>query len=83
MNAELTIVSSLKHKNTQPFDIFNRENPKHSEPRRGLDFIALMEIVHFCPYLGLVSLHGWQFRVLLALTKKRIIYLDMKAGFLI
>ena len=37
--------SSLKHKNTQPLYIFNRENPQKSEPqngpRRGLDFIAL------------------------------------------
>ena len=46
INAELTIVSSLKHKNTQPIYIFNRENPQNSEPRngprRGLDFIALI-----------------------------------------
>ena len=45
INAELTIVSSLKHKNTQPIYIFSRENPQNSEPhfgsRRGLDFIAL------------------------------------------
>ena len=37
--------ASLKHKNTQPSYIFNRENPQNSEPqngpRRGLDFIAL------------------------------------------
>ena len=41
-----TIVSSLKHKNTQPIYIFNRENPQNSEPqnglRRELDFIALI-----------------------------------------
>ena len=45
INAELTIVVSLKHKNTQPIYIFNRENPQNSGPqnglRRGLDFIAL------------------------------------------
>ena len=45
-NAELTIVSSLKHNNTQPIYIFNRKNPHNSEPqnglRRGLDFIALV-----------------------------------------
>ena len=45
INAELTIVWSLKHKNTQPSYIFNRENNQNSEPqngpRRGLDFIAL------------------------------------------
>ena len=45
ITAELTIVSSLRHKNTQPIYIFNRENPQNSEPqngpRRGLDFIAL------------------------------------------
>ena len=45
INAELTIVWSLKHKNTQPSYIFNRENPQNSEPqngpRRRLDFIAL------------------------------------------
>ena len=42
----MTIVSSLKHKNTQPLYIFNRENPQNSEPqngpRTGLDFIALL-----------------------------------------
>jgi hypothetical protein len=36
----------LKHKNTQPLYIFNRENPKNSEPqnvpRSGLDYIALI-----------------------------------------
>jgi hypothetical protein len=46
INAELTIVWSLKHKNTQPSYIFNRKNPQNSEtqngPRRGLDFIALV-----------------------------------------
>ena len=54
INAELTIVSSLKHRNTQPIYIFNRENPQDSEPqngpRRGLDFIALP-----CPAQG----RGW------------------------
>ena len=46
INAELTIVSRLKHKNTQPIYICNRENPQNSEPqngpRRGLDIIALL-----------------------------------------
>ena len=46
ISAELTIVSSLKHKNTQPLYIFNRENPQNSEPqndsRSGLDYIALV-----------------------------------------
>ena len=46
INAELTIVSSLKHQNTKPIYIFNRENPQNSEPqigpRRGLDYIALV-----------------------------------------
>ena len=41
----LTIFLSLKHKNTKPLYIFNKENPQNSEPqngpRRGLDFIAL------------------------------------------
>ena len=50
INAELTIVSSFKHKNTQPLYIFNRENPQNSEPqngpRRGLDFIALRYTMH-------------------------------------
>ena len=45
ISAELTIVSSLKHKNMQPLYIFNKKNPQNSEPqngpRRGLDFIAL------------------------------------------
>ena len=40
----MTIVSSLKDKNTQSLYIFNGENPQNSEPqngpRRGLDFIA-------------------------------------------
>ena len=35
----------MKHKNTQPLYIFNRENPQNSEPQngpwRGLDYIAL------------------------------------------
>ena len=38
----------MKHKNTQPLYIFNRENPQKSEPqngpRRGLDFIALIKV---------------------------------------
>ena len=38
----------MKHKNTQPLYIFNRENPKTSEPqngpRSGLDYIALPTI---------------------------------------
>ena len=46
INAQLTIVWSLKHKITQPIYIFNRENSQNSEspngPRRGLDFIALV-----------------------------------------
>ena len=46
ISAELTIISSLKHKNTQPLYIFNRENRQNSEPqndpRRELDFIALL-----------------------------------------
>jgi hypothetical protein len=45
INAQLTIVWSLKHKISQPIYIFNRENSQNSEspngPRRGLDFIAL------------------------------------------
>ena len=36
----------MKHNNTQPLYIFNRENPQNIEPqngpRRGLDFIALI-----------------------------------------
>ena len=48
INADLTIVWSLKHKNTQPSYILNRENPQISEPqngpRRGLDFIALIQM---------------------------------------
>ena len=47
INSEMTIVWSLKHRNTQPSYIFIRENPKNSEPqngpRRGLDFITLNE----------------------------------------
>ena len=39
----------MKHKNTQPLYIFNRENPQNSEPqngpRSGLDYIALENIV--------------------------------------
>ena len=45
INAQLTIVWSLKHKISQPIYIFNRQNSQNSEspngPRRGLDFIAL------------------------------------------
>ena len=47
INAQLTIVWSLKHHSIQPIYIFNWENPQNSEPqnspRRGLDFIALVE----------------------------------------
>ena len=54
INAQLTIVWSLKHHSTQPILIFNRENPQNSEspngPRRGLDFIALIHI-HSLPIL--------------------------------
>ena len=39
----------MKHKNTQPLYIFNRENPQNSEPqngpRSGLDYIALIFLV--------------------------------------
>ena len=46
INAEQTIVSSLKHKNIYSIYIFNKENPQNSEPqngpRTGLDFIALI-----------------------------------------
>ena len=45
ISAEQTIGLSLKHKNPQPLNIFNRENPQNSEPqngpRRELNFIAL------------------------------------------
>ena len=45
ISAEQTIGASLKHKNTQPLYIFNREYPQNSEPqngpRSGLDYIAL------------------------------------------
>ena len=38
----------MKHKNTQPLYIFNRENPQNSEPqngpRSGLDYIALFSL---------------------------------------
>ena len=47
-NAELTIVWSLNHKNTQPSYNSKIENPQKSEtqngPRKGLDFIALRDI---------------------------------------
>ena len=45
----------MKHKNTQPLYIFNRENPQNSEPqngpRSGLDYIALRK----CNKVGLDS----------------------------
>ena len=58
INAQLTIVWSLKHKISQPIYIFNRENSQNSEspngPRRGLDFIALgattSSLVHLTVY---------------------------------
>ena len=59
INAELTIFSSLNHKNTQPIYIFSRENPQNSEPqnglRRGLDFIALVTIEWLWPLQVLAS----------------------------
>ena len=49
INAEQTIIWSLKHKIIQPSYIFNRENPKNSEPqngpRRGLDYIAFCDCI--------------------------------------
>ena len=48
---QLTIGANLKHKNTQPLYIFNRENPQNSEPqngpRSGLDYIALVTTAFF------------------------------------
>ena len=39
----------MKHKNTQPLYIFNRENPQNFEPqndpRSGLDYIALQNSI--------------------------------------
>ena len=64
INAKRTIVWSLKHKNTQPSYIFNRENPQNSEsqngPRRGLEFIALHYTdMHFdSMYLNFEALKG-------------------------
>ena len=41
------LIHSLKHKNTQPLYIYNKENPQNSEPQngpmRGLDFIAFVK----------------------------------------
>ena len=41
----------MKHKNTQPLYIFNRENPQNSEPqngpRSGLDYIALALTLYY------------------------------------
>ena len=72
INAELTIVSSLKHKNTQPIYIFNRENPQNSEPqngpKRGLDFIALTFFKGLTAYILdiwwfiLISISRWYSR---------------------
>ena len=49
ISAEQTIGASLKHKNTQPLYISNRENPQNSEPqngpRSGLDYIALQIVM--------------------------------------
>ena len=46
----------MKHNNTQPLYIFNRENPQNSEPqngpRSGLDYIALANV-----YVGLTKVH--------------------------
>ena len=46
INAQPTIVWSMKHKISQPIYIFNRENSQNSESpngqRRRLDFIALV-----------------------------------------
>ena len=59
ISAEQTIGASLKHKNTQPLYIFNRENPQNSEPqngpRSGLDYIAL----DLC-YFHTAYLHTWE-----------------------
>jgi hypothetical protein len=55
----------LKHKNTQPIYIFNRENPQNSEPqngpRRGLDFIALADCTCAMHKVGYQSIAAtWQ-----------------------
>ena len=53
INVELTIATSLSYKNTQSIYIFNRKNPQNSEPqnglRRGLDFIALLQLTQGGP----------------------------------
>ena len=53
ISAEQTIGASLKHKNTQPLYIFNRENPQNSEPqngpRSGLDYIPLLKSYQEAP----------------------------------
>ena len=45
----------MKHKNTQPLYIFNRENPQNSEPqngpRSGLDYIALDFFAFGCEHM--------------------------------
>ena len=76
INAELTIVWSLKHKNTQPSYIFNRENPQKSEPqngpRRGLDFIACIVMIFINLWLSPICLHFdifWKDSVTWKITK--------------
>ena len=79
----MTIVSSLKHKNTQPLYIFSIENPKNSEPqngpRRGLDFIALPDSmvsdkVSFWKQHNCKNLHSDDFLLILACLNAFIFY---------
>ena len=47
MNAQLTIVSSLKHHSTQTIYIFNKENPQNSESPNGSIHSFVLVWPHF------------------------------------
>ena len=67
ISTELTIVSSLKHKNTQPIYIFNRENPQNSEtqngPRRGGGFQSTSLRTWFHSFEKFKALQKWDFHL--------------------
>jgi hypothetical protein len=79
------IVSSLKHKNTQPLYIFNRENPQNSEPqngpRRGLDFIAFLYLDHRCHFTFMYLLSSKYLPYLhLCISSKELFNFTFTAG---
>ena len=75
INAQLTIVWSLKHHRTQTILIFNRENPQNSEspnsPRRGTWFHSF-GYIWYGPFRVFVTSRKWSFSSLNASKEFKI-----------